>query len=263
MMRLEKVFYLTNPTTKDLENFIDMYVFKYILILLARCKVFYEGRAKSQLEEGDRVIIIKPDGAFLIHKDKKREPVNWQPSGSSIIWEVEDNFFILKSIRRKPKEELKVVISEVYHACAFNCEDYEEINLRGSESEMAEMIFRNPDLIEEGFKPISREYQIPTGIVDILGKDKENKWVILELKRRRADLQAVSQLKRYVEYFKNKYGEDKVRGILVSPSLTTGAEKLLKEENLEFKRLNPPKGSKRDLKHNIKTKKTTVLDEWL
>jgi RecB family endonuclease NucS len=145
----------------------------------------------------------------------------------------------------------------------FNCEDYEEINLTGSKSEMAEMIFRNPNLIEEGFKPLSREYQIPTGIIDILGKDKDERWVILELKRRRADLQAVSQLKRYVEYFKSKYGRDRVRGILVAPSLTVGAERLLKEENLEFKKLNPPKGSKKDLKQNMKSKKTAVLDEWL
>lgn len=258
-----KVFHLTNPTTKDLEDFMGVYLYTHILILLARCRVFYEGRAKSQLEEGDRVIIIKPDGTFLIHKDKKREPVNWQPPGSSIIWKVEDNCFILESIRRKPKEELKVVISEVYHACAFNCEDYEELNLTGSESEMAEMIFRNPNLIEKGFKPISREYQIPTGVIDILGKDKDERWVILELKRRRADLQAVSQLKRYVEYFKSKYGRDKVRGILVAPSLTVGAERLLKEENLEFRKLNPPKSSKKDLKQNIKSKKTAVLDEWL
>ncbi len=256
-------FYITNPTNEDLNNFINLYIERYILILLARCKVFYEGRAKSQLEEGDRLIIIKPDGTFLIHKDKKREPVNWQPPGSKIFWSIERDCLILNSIRRKPREELKVVISRVYHACAFKCEDYEELNLTGSESEMAEMIFKNPNLIEEGFIPISREYQIPTGIIDILGKDKDNRWVILELKRRRADLQAISQLKRYVEYFKNKYGEYRVRGILVAPSLTIGAEKLLKEENLEFKKLNPPKGGKRNLNHNVKSKKTAVLDEWL
>nr|WP_281034154.1 endonuclease NucS domain-containing protein [Methanocaldococcus fervens] len=76
-------------------------------------------------------------------------------------------------------------------------------------------------------------------------------------------MQAVSQLKRYVEYFKNKYGEDEIRGILVAPSLTTGAEKLLKEENLEFKKLNPPKGNKKDSKLNIKSKRVAILDEWL
>nr|WP_281034155.1 endonuclease NucS domain-containing protein [Methanocaldococcus fervens] len=111
------------------------------MILLARCRVFYDGRAKSQLEEGDRVIIIKPDGTFLIHKDKKREPVNWQPPGSKIFLSIEGDNFILKSIRQKPKEELKVVISNVYHACAFKCDDCEELNLTGSEAEMAELIF--------------------------------------------------------------------------------------------------------------------------
>ena len=77
-------FYITNPTNEDLNNFINLYIGRYVLILLARCKVFYEGRAKSQLEEGDRLIIIKPDGTFLIHKDKKREPVNWGLSNMDI-----------------------------------------------------------------------------------------------------------------------------------------------------------------------------------
>jgi len=81
---LGNTFYITNPTNEDLNNFINLYIGRYVLILLARCKVFYEGRAKSQLEEGDRLIIIKPDGTFLIHKDKKREPVNWGLSNMDI-----------------------------------------------------------------------------------------------------------------------------------------------------------------------------------
>ena len=49
------------------------------IIVFAFCKVEYEGRALSQLNWGERIILIKPDGSFLIHQDKKVEPVNWQP----------------------------------------------------------------------------------------------------------------------------------------------------------------------------------------
>ncbi|USH00388.1 endonuclease NucS [Thermococcus argininiproducens] len=213
-----------------------------IVTIFAHCRVFYDGRAKSELGPGDRVIIIKPDGSFLIHQKEKREPVNWQPPGSSVSLDVREDKLILRSVRRKPKEILEVELIDVYLFSYFQAEDYEALALVGSEAEMADLVFKNPELIEEGFKPISKEKSIRHGIVDLLGKDKDGNIVILEFKRRRADLHAVSQLKRYVETMREEY--EKVRGILVAPSLTSGARKLLKKEGLEFKKLNPPKQEK-------------------
>ena len=40
------------------------------IVIYACCKVNYEGRALSQLDWGERIILIKPDGAFLIHQEK-------------------------------------------------------------------------------------------------------------------------------------------------------------------------------------------------
>lgn len=39
--------------------------------MYTNCKVLYEGRALSELDWGERIILIKPDGSFLIHQDKK------------------------------------------------------------------------------------------------------------------------------------------------------------------------------------------------
>ncbi|AEF95628.1 endonuclease NucS [Methanotorris igneus] len=250
-----KVNYLVNPKAEDIvELLASGIVNDSILVFFAFCRVRYDGRAKSELEPGDRIIIIKPDGSFLVHKNTKREPVNWQPPGSVVSWEVHDGKLVLKSVRKKPREILQVELIKVYHACSFQCEDYEELSLTGSEAEMAELIFENPSLIEDGFKPLFKEKQINHGIIDILGKDKSGRWVVIELKRRRADLQAVSQLKRYVECLKYEYGEGNIRGILVAPSLTSGAKKLLEEENLEFRELKPPK------KERLKENKQTTLD---
>ncbi len=115
--------------------------------------------------------------------------------------------------------------------------------MTGSEAEMAELIFESPEVIEPGFRPLHREKPIKHGIVDVLGVDKEGNIVVLELKRRRADLHAVSQLKRYVETLKEEH--ENVRGILVAPSLTSGAKKLLEKEGLEFRKLEPPKRGKK------------------
>ncbi|WP_297437372.1 endonuclease NucS [Thermococcus sp.] len=236
----EKVLVSTNPSTEELVNIVDSALLEGdVLTIFARCRVHYDGRAKSELGSGDRVILIKPDGSFLIHQAKKREPVNWQPPGSRVRLELREDP-ILVSVRKKPREILEVELEDVYMVSAFRAEDYEELSLTGSESEMAEMIFGSPELIEPGFRPLFREKQIRHGIVDILGKDSRDNLVVLELKRRRAELHAVSQLKRYVETLVEENGGN-VRGILVAPSLTSGARRLLEKEGLEFRKLEPPR----------------------
>ncbi|WP_083818282.1 endonuclease NucS [Thermococcus sp. 4557] len=240
---MSKVEAVQNPPREEILRIVDSALSsEAMLTIFARCRVHYDGRAKSELGSGDRVIIIKPDGAFLIHQSKKREPVNWQPPGSFVTIEERDGIIILRSVRRKPKEILEVELEEVYLVSLFKAEDYEELALTGSEAEMAEMIFRNPELIEPGFKPLFREKQIGHGIVDILGRDGDGNLVVLELKRRKADLHAVSQLKRYVEALSREH--ESVRGILVAPSLTSGAKKLLEKEGLEFRKVQPPKREK-------------------
>ncbi|WP_088853457.1 endonuclease NucS [Thermococcus pacificus] len=237
---MPKVEFKANPSPEEIKLLVDSAISSEgMLTIFARCKVHYDGRAKSELGSGDRVIIVKPDGSFLIHQNRKREPVNWQPPGSFVTLEERDGTLVLRSVRRKPKEILEVELDEVYLVSVFRAEDYEELALTGSEAEMAEMIFENPELIEPGFKPLFREKDIGHGIVDILGRDESGNLVVLELKRRKADLHAVSQLKRYVEALKKEHPD--VRGILVAPSLTSGAKKLLQKEGLEFKKVEPPK----------------------
>ncbi|MDK2913272.1 MAG: endonuclease [Thermococcaceae archaeon] len=235
-----KVEAIERPSREEILRIINSALSsKSMLVIFARCRVHYDGRAKSELGSGDRIIMVKPDGAFLIHQSKKREPVNWQPPGSFVSVEGREEVVVLRSIRRRPKEVLEVELEEVYLASLFRAEDYEELSLTGSEAEMAEMLFQNPELIEPGFKPLFREKQIAEGIIDIMGKDRDGNLVILELKRRKADLHAVSQLKRYVEALSKQHG--KVRGILVAPGITSGAKKLLEKEGLEFRKFKPPK----------------------
>ena len=236
---MPKVELRENPSPEEIKLLVDSAVSSEgILTIFARCRVHYDGRAKSELGPGDRVIIVKPDGSFLIHQKEKREPVNWQPPGSVVRLEFREKP-VLVSVRRKPRETLEVELEEVYLITVFHAEDYEELALTGSEAEMAELIFENPEVIEFGFKPLYREKPIKHGIVDVLGVDREGNIVVLELKRRRADLHAVSQLKRYVETLREEH--ENVRGILVAPSLTSGAKKLLEKESLEFRKLEPPK----------------------
>lgn len=249
---MEKFKVKENPNIKEIsEIFEEGIKNKAILIVTACCKVHYDGRAKSTLESGDRVLIIKPDGSFLVHKGEKRNPVNWQPPGCTINYRIKNDLFLIRSTRKKPKESLDVEISKTHVIMYFIPKDYEELDLTGSEEDMANLIFyENPEVIEEGFKPIAKEKSITNGIIDIFGKDKNGNMVILELKRGKATLDGVSQLKRYIDNLKKEYTN--LRGILVAPSITASAMKLLLTYGLEFKEFNPPK--KRKKKKNVTLK---------
>lgn len=185
-----------------------------------------------------RTIIIKQDGSFLIHQNRSLEPVNWQPPKTKFMVKLRDDLICIQGSRRNPNESLEVEISRTYLASYFLGKDTKSLELVGYEEDMGDLIFENPEIIEEGFRPTSREYSTDNGFIDILGKDKDGNLMILELKSRRAGVNAVKQLQKYLKCF----AEDKksVRGILVAPSLTEDALELLEEKEMEFISLEPP-----------------------
>jgi endonuclease len=212
---------------------------KAVIVIMACCRVNYEGRAKSKLGSGDRMIIIKSDGSFMVHQNRNLEPVNWQPPKSQCKTSLKEGIMFLEGSRRNPPERLEVEIYSTYMASYFNGEDSKDLELTGYEENMRQMVFETPEIIEEGFRPSNREYSTSNGFIDVLGKDKDGNLVVLELKSRRAGINAVKQLKRYLDDFSDH--KKFVRGILVAPSVTEDASELLKEFKLEFKVLEPPR----------------------
>ncbi len=97
--------------------------------------------------------------------------------------------------------------------------DDADIALQGSEDDLRDLLFDQPSLIEKGFRPRERERNTPAGPVDVWGYDDDGRPIILELKRRRSEPDAVSQLCRYVESV-----DSDARGILVASSLTNRAK---------------------------------------
>lgn len=245
---------LENPNVDDAFSLIqDGLRKKAVIYICANCRIEYEGRAISQLNWGDRIILIKPDGSFLIHQDKKIEPVNWQPPKSKTRVYLKDETLFLESHRRTPKELLTVELGEIHIMNYTNVIDFEELEQAGYEKDMGDMIMENPHIIEEGFKPTDREYSVEHGFIDILGKDKDNNLMILELKCRKAGVNAVKQLKRYLSDFEDEETpladkKQEIRGVLVAPSIDENAKELIEDEGIEFVSVNPPKELRRDKK---------------
>jgi len=104
---------ILDPPSSDALEFIDRYhkskPDKTLLLLVGDCMVDYHGRARSLLDWGERVVIIKQDGNILVHQPVMHEPVNWQPSGSKTKFNVEDEQLVLRSRHTKPPEKMKII----------------------------------------------------------------------------------------------------------------------------------------------------------
>jgi RecB family endonuclease NucS len=211
-----------------------------LVTLFGRCIVDYDGRASSSLGAGDRHVTLKPDGTVLVHTDEGQKPVNWQPPGCTHEPSTDDGALLVRSRRKTPEEELLIRFENLRHVAAFDVTDPEELSLSGTEEDLRERLLDDPSAVEPGFTPLATERDTPAGAVDVYGEDAEGRAVVVELKRRRAGLDAVGQLERYVDALRRDLHADReVRGILIAPSATERTRNLLAEQGLEFVSLAP------------------------
>jgi len=213
-----------------------------LVTLFGRCTVDYEGRAASQLGPGDRHVMLKPDGTILVHTDEGQKPVNWQPPGCTHEpGRTDAGDLRVRSVRSSPDEELVVAFERVDQVSAFDLTDGHDLAVEGTEEDLRQRILSDPSLVEDGFAPLATERETPAGAVDIYGEDAAGRTVVVELKRRRVGPDAVGQLDRYVGALERSLHADaSVRGVLVAPSVTDRARRLLEEKGLEFVALSPP-----------------------
>jgi hypothetical protein len=218
-----------------------------LVTVFGRCTVEYDGRAASTLGPGDRHLMLKPDGSALVHTEEGQQPVNWQPPGCTHDASVDGGRLRLRSERTTPREVLLVEFETVDHVAAFDASDDEAFALTGTEADLRERILEDPDLVEPGFTPLATERDTAAGAVDVYGEDERGRVVVLELKRRRVGPDAAGQLSRYVDALRRElHADTDVRGILVAPSVTDRARRLLAEQGLEFVALGPDADRDRD-----------------
>jgi RecB family endonuclease NucS len=236
-----KLNVLVNPKLTEAAAAIEKALLqRRTLIVAGKCHVHYTGRAKSTLEPGERLLIIKEDGSLLVHRPVGYEPVNWQPVGSVFHVQTREKELEVHGVRQKPRESVRVIFGQVYMVSALNLNDSGDFLLHATEDDMHRAILLKPELFEEGFKPISWEKKVEPGFVDIYGEDQNGKLVIIEVKRKTATKEAALQLAKYIEPIKARINRE-LRGVLVAPSLGKDVQRLLVTLGLEFKALDPMK----------------------
>jgi len=230
-----------NPNVAEAANAVKDAVSQHkTVIVVGKCWVHYIGRAKSKLEPGERILIIKEDGSLLVHRSVGYEPVNWQPQGCIFQIQTKNDVLEIRAVRHKPAESVKVFFDKIQFLSTLDLVDSGEFALYASEEDMHKAILLEPSLLEEGFKPISYERKVEPGFVDVYGVDKNGKLVVVEVKRKTAGREAALQLAKYIEAIKLKANRE-VRGILVAPNIAKDVQRLLATLGLEFKALDPKK----------------------
>jgi RecB family endonuclease NucS len=221
-----------------------------LVLVVGNCRVQYEGRAASKLSEGDRLLVIKKDGTFLVHQGTKMNAINYQGPGANVS--VELGFDANSQKDKTPtklvvtagrkltngaKESITVSFTSTQFCCAFPLTDDSKLKLFGTEKELSGLLMQDLNLIEAGLVPLQQESGVRKGNIDILARAKDGSLVAIEVKRRDAGLDAVTQLARYIQDL-SKRKEERVRGILCSPHITDNALKMLEEAGLEYYKLS-------------------------
>jgi len=216
-----------------------------VLTVTAHCEVAYEGRTSGSLGPGDRVLVAKPDGTFLVHQPTGHEPVNWMPGGGRVSARASDGDAVLVARRTNPNERVEVRIREAYGLTRFDATDGATYEESGTEAEMHEYIEANPDALEAGLRIVEHERESKYGYIDFFARDAAGTPVVVEVKRIQATLDHFDQLKRYVSLYEGgaavtaadggaEAGSDGVRGMLVAPSASDRVKRALRDDGLEF-----------------------------
>ncbi|MBS7645895.1 MAG: endonuclease NucS [Candidatus Bathyarchaeia archaeon] len=208
-----------------------------LTIIIGCLRVDYHGRARSKLGFGERIAILKPDGALLIHRPRGHSPVNWQPPGSKFDVKSSDGKVVIDAERSNPFERVTLTFNRIDLLVSSRLKDEAEFSLYVDEHDIRDALVLEPDLFEDGFRIITKEKKVPSGFVDLFGVDKRGRLTVIEVKKGVAGRESLIQLKRYIDDLKRR-GDADLRGVILASGLAKGCRGLMESLGLEFKRVN-------------------------
>lgn len=215
-------------TAKELAQQLSEESCKKTIVIFGFCKAIFDGRIKSFLPGGDRLLIVKKDESLILHGSKGVKPLNWQKSGAGKInYSAKGSTLVVSTFRPKTKETLEILFTQVYQTTTFDDHDSATLNIFGSESDLSDYLFDHPEIIGPDFQPTTREYETPFGFIDLRGVDKHGNIIIVEVKKQSATPADAHQLKRYVDYFQD-VEKVSVRGVLVAAGFSEKVLSLLR-----------------------------------
>jgi hypothetical protein len=128
-------------------------------------------------------------------------------------------------------EELRITLDEVYHDTSHDLGVDPGLVKDGVEAHLQHLLAAAPQTLGSGFSLIRREYPTAIGPVDLLCRDGDGATVAIEVKRR-AGLDAVEQLTRYLELLNRDPLLAPVAGILAAQAIAPQARTLAEDRGI-------------------------------
>jgi RecB family endonuclease NucS len=212
-------------------------------LVIATCTVDYVGRLSAHLPLATRLLLVKADGSVSVHADGGAyKPLNWMTPPCRLDagpdrWTVTN-----------PKGEILTIAIETVHADVTHKLGIDPgLQKDGVEAHLQELLAARPDVLGTGLALVRREYPTDIGPVDLLCHDASGGAVAVEIRpaingdglpmrarsqyvavevKRRAGIDAVEQLARYLERLNLDGRLAPVRGILAAQTIAPQARVL-------------------------------------
>ena len=126
-------------------------------LIVARCSIDYRGRLSTHLPEAVRLLMIKPDGTFMVWSDgggQKVKPLNWMTPPCVI--EEEPGSIVVRKVKGDDRLDIRVgeVLSDVTHDMG----EAAALEKDGVERDLQELLAAAPGWCGEGFRLVRRAW---------------------------------------------------------------------------------------------------------
>jgi hypothetical protein len=211
--------------------------------------VDYAGRLSAHLPLATRLLMIKADGSVLIHSDGgSYKPLNWMSPPCRLAEET--GRWVVTG---KSGETLTIDMEEVLSDTSFDLGVDPGLSKDGVESHLQELLAAQMQVLGEGWRLVRREYPTPIGPVDLMCREpaimievergidraepakeaapaKPRHWAV-EVKRR-ATIDAVEQLTRYLDLLNRDPLLAPVGGVLAAQTVVPQARTLAEDRGI-------------------------------
>lgn len=207
-------------------------------LVIATCSVTYSGRLNAHLAQATRLLMVKADGAVLVHSDGgSYKPLNWMSPPATLrvsapdAEEAEAGITEIWTVKAdKSDDTLRISLSEIHHDSNHDLGTDPGLVKDGVESDLQRLLSEQIDRLGEGHRLIRREYPTPIGPVDILAKGPDGT-VAVELKRR-GDIDGVEQLTRYLDLLNRDPLLAPVEGVFAAQQIKPQARTLAEDRGI-------------------------------
>ena len=196
-------------------------------LVIARCSVDYAGRLSAHLPLATRLLIVKADSSVLVHSDGgSYKPLNWMSPPCRLA--EEPGRWVVTG---KSGETLTIGIEEIISDSSFDLGVDPGLQKDGVESHLQELLAAQMQVLGAGWRLVRREYPTAIGPVDLMCRDGLGASVAIEVKRR-AEIDGVEQLTRYLELLNRDPLLAPVSGVLAAQEIRPQARVLAEDRGI-------------------------------